>query len=68
MFLVKIYYKIVDVNNNSELIGLIDYSIRNRIDILREWIGKIIKIFVIVKIGEIIGFNVEFILNVVDLL
>lgn len=68
MFLVKIYYKIVDVNNNSELIGLIDYSIRNRIDILREWIGKIIKIFVIVKIGEIIGLNVEFILNVVDLL
>ncbi|WP_232841761.1 immunoglobulin-like domain-containing protein [Caldicellulosiruptor acetigenus] len=63
----KIYYKIVDVNNNSELIGLTDYSTRNRIDIPREWIGKTIKILAIAKIGEITGPNVEFTLNVVDL-
>jgi len=63
----KLYYKIVDVSNNSELVSLTDYSTSNRIDIPREWIGKTIKIVANTQIGEITGPNVEFTLNVVDL-
>ena len=63
----KLYYKIVDVSTNSELVSLSDYSTSNKIDIPREWIGKTIKIVANAKIGEITGPNVEFTLNVVDL-
>ncbi len=63
----KLYYKIIDASNNSELVSLSDYSTSNRIDIPREWIGKTIKIVANAKIGEITGPDIEFTLNIVDL-
>lgn len=63
----KLYYKIIDVSNNSELVSLSDYSTSNKIDIPRDWIGKTIKIVANARIGEITGPDVEFTLNVVDL-
>lgn len=63
----KLYYKIVDVSTNSELVSLSNYSTNNKIDIPREWIGKTIKVVANAKIGEITGPNVEFTLSVVDL-
>lgn len=63
----KLYYKIIDVSNDSELVSLTDYSTIHKIDIPREWIGKTIKIIANAKIGEITGPNVEFTLNIVDL-
>ncbi|WAM31966.1 carbohydrate-binding module family 20 domain-containing protein [Caldicellulosiruptor naganoensis] len=63
----KLYYKIVDVNSNSELVSMTDYSTSNRIDIPREWIGKTVKIIANAKIGEITGPAVEFVINIVDL-